>query len=59
MSNNPVAVVVFPLLCFAGGGRLVRDLGGDDRRWYDSGSWRQKHGFGGVRGFENAGSIIP
>lgn len=39
MSNKLAAVVHFPLLCFAVGGKLVADFGGDNLRcWYEVGS---------------------
>lgn len=58
-SRSVAAVVHFPLPGFEAGGNIPFEAGGLDLCWWDAGIWRQKHGDMGLRGFENANSMIP
>lgn len=58
-SSNDDAVVYFPRPGFTVGGSIPLERGGLDFCWCVVGTWRQKHGAEGVRGFEKAGSMMP
>lgn len=59
MSRSIAAVVHFPLAGFAAGGNIPFERGGLNLCCAAAGTWRQKQGVIGDRGFENAASMIP